>query len=47
MGSDSELFMNNDSWPRYLAMTSASEQSSPFAIQKGFQAIAGTLKSIK
>ena len=50
--SDNELYMNNDNWPRYLVITSASEESpvfklSPFAIQKGFQAIAGTLKSFK
>ena len=43
--------MSNENWPRYLVMNSASEESplsklSPFAIQKGFQAIAGTLKSI-
>ena len=49
---DSEMFMNNDRWPRYLVMTSTSEESplsklSPFAIQKGFQAIAGILKRIK
>ena len=50
--SGNELYMNDDNWPRYLVMTSASEESSlsklsPFAIQKGVQAIAGTLKSIK
>ena len=50
--SYSELCMSNDNWPRYLVMTSASEETnlnklSPFAEQKGFQAIAGILKSIK
>ena len=49
---DSEMFMNNDRWPRYLVMTSTSKEShlsklSPFATQNAFQAIAGTLKSIK
>ncbi|WP_419592479.1 hypothetical protein, partial [Thiolapillus sp.] len=42
----------NDSWPRFILMSSASEEKplsklSPFAVQKGFQAIAGTLKSTK
>ena len=50
--SDSGLFTNNDNWPVNLVMTSTSEEShlsklSPFAIQKGFQAIAGILKRIK
>ena len=34
-------------WPRFLIVESASEDLSPFAVQKGFQAVAGTLKSIK
>ena len=50
--SDSGLFTNNDNWPVNLVMTSTSEESplsklSPFAIQKGFQAIEGILKRIK
>ena len=50
--SDTDLFMTNDNWPRYIVLTSASEEKplsklSPFAVQKGFQAIAGTLKSTK
>ena len=39
-------------WPWFLIVETANEdlplrKLSPFAIQKGFQAIAGTLKSIK
>ena len=50
--SDSELYATSDTWPRFIVMTSASEEKplnklSPFAVQKGFQAIAGTLKSTK
>ena len=50
--SDDELFLINDSWPRFIVLSSASEEKplsklSPFAVQKGFQAIAGTLKSTK
>ena len=51
--SDSELFLlTKDSWPRFIVVKSASEERplsklSPFAVQKGFQAIAGTLKSTK
>ena len=42
----------NDSWPRFIVMSSASEEKplsklSPFEVQKGFKAIAGTLKSTK
>ena len=49
LSSDHELNMNDNNWPRYLMMTSAREKRplsklSPFAVQKGFQAIAGTLK---
>ena len=50
--SDDELFLMNDSWPRFILMSSASEEKplsklSPFAVQKGFQAIAGAFKSTK
>ena len=50
--SDSELYVTSDTWSRFMVMTSASEEKplskmSPFAVQKGFQAIAGTLKSTK
>ena len=50
--SDNELFVTKDNWPRFIVVKSASEEQplsklSPFAVQKGFQAIAGTLKSTK
>ena len=50
--SDNELFLTNDNWPRFIVLSSASEEKplsklSPFAVQKGFQAIARTLKSTK
>ena len=52
--SDNEMFNNNGgkNWPRFLLVQSTNEdlslqKLSPFAVQKGFQAIAGTLKSIK
>ena len=52
--SDSEYegFVTSQTWPRFLVMNSAIEEAPlhklpPFAIQKGFQAIAGTLKSTK
>ena len=50
--SDNELFLTNDSWPRFVVLSSASEEKplgkvSPFTAQKGFQAIAGTLNSTK
>ena len=50
--SENELYVTSDTWPRFIVMTSASEEKplsklSPFAVQKGFQAIAGTLKSTK
>ena len=50
--TDDELFLMNDNWPRFIVVQSASEERplskvSPFAVQKGFQAIAGTLKSTK
>ena len=47
-----ESFLNTSAnWPRFLVVESASvdlplSKLFPFAIQKGFQAIAGTLKSI-
>ena len=52
LDSDDELFLMNDSWPRFIVMSSASEEKplsklSPFAVQKGFHAIAGTLKTTK
>ena len=54
LDSDSgyEPFVTNDTWLRFIVMTYASEKQplcklSPFAVQKGFQAIAGTLKSTK
>ena len=48
--SENELFLMNDSWPRFIVMSSASEEKplsklSPFAVQKGFQAIARILNS--
>ena len=51
--SDNERSYNScNNWPRFLVMESSSDdlplsKLSPFAIQKGFQAVAGTLKSIK
>ena len=51
--SENEMFsINEKNWPRFLIVESANEDlslqnRSPFAIQKGFQAIAGTTKSIK
>ena len=49
---DNELFLTKDNWPRFIVVKSASEERplsklSPFAVQKGFKAIAGTLKSTK
>ena len=46
------LFLTKDNWPKFIVVKSASEERpliklSPFAAQKGFQAIAGTLKSTK
>ena len=37
--SDNEPFVTNDTWPRFIVMTSASEETplsklSPFAVQK-------------
>ena len=51
--SDNEMLMESETnWPRFFIVESAKEdlplqKLSPFAVQKGFQAIAGTLKSIK
>ena len=51
--SNNEMLMNSETnWLRFLIVESASEdlllqKLPPFAIQKGFQAVAGTLKSIK
>ena len=50
--SENEPFLTNDNWPRFIVLSSASEEKplsklSPFAVQKGFQAIAGPLKSTK
>ena len=51
--SDNELFFfSKDNWPRFMVVKSASEEQplselSPFAVQKGFQAMARTLKSTK
>ena len=41
-----------NNWPRFLVVESSSDdlslnKLSPFAVQKGFQAVAGTLESIK
>ena len=53
MDSDSEMLMKSKTnWPRFFIVESVSEdfplqKLSPFAVQKGFQAIARTLKSIK
>ena len=56
---DSDTDSNNkrsynscNNWPRFLVVESSSDglplsKLSPFAVQKGFQAVAGTLKSIK
>ena len=51
--SENESFLDTTAnWPRFLVVESVSvdlplSKLSPFAIQKGFQAIAGTFKSIK
>ena len=50
--SENEPFLTNENWPRFIVLSSASEEKplsklSPFAVQKGFQATAGTLKSTK
>ena len=45
-------YNSSHNWPRFLVMESWSDdlprsKLSPFAVQKGFQSVAGTLKSIK
>ena len=51
--SDNERFCNTSTnWARFLVVESSTDdlplgRLSPFVIQKGFQAIAGALKSIK
>ena len=51
--SENERSYNScDNWPRFLVVESSSDdlplsKLSPFAVQKGFQAVAGALKSIK
>ena len=51
--SDNERSYNScNNWPWFLVVESSSDdlplsKLSPFAVQKGFQAVAGTLKSIK
>ena len=53
MDSDNERSYNScNNWPRFLVMESSNDdlplsKLTPFAVQKGFQAVAGTLKSIK
>ncbi len=49
---ENERSYNCNNWPRFLVVESSSDdlplsKLSPFAVQKGFQAVAGTLKSIK
>ena len=49
---ENERSYNCNNWPRFLVMESSNDdlplsKLSPFAIQKGFQAVARTLKSIK
>ena len=49
---ENERSYNCNNWPRFLVVELSSDdlllsKLSPFAIQKGFQAVAGTLKSIK
>ena len=51
--SDNKRSYNScNSWPRFMVVKSSSDdlplsKLSPFAVQEGFQAVAGTLKSIK
>ena len=52
LDSDNEASLANDIWPRFVALTYASEEKPlsklpPFMVPKGFQATAGTLKSTK
>ena len=49
---ENELSYNScNNWPRFLVVESSDDlplsKLSPFAVQKGFQTVAGTLKSIK
>ena len=49
---ENERSYNCNNWPRFLVVESSSDnlplsKLSPFAVQKGSQAVAGTLKSIK
>ena len=49
---ENERSYNCNNWPKFLVVESSSDdlplsKLSPFAVQKGFQAVAGTLKSIK
>ena len=45
--TDNELFLTKDNWPKFKSACEErpSSKLSPFAVQKGVQAIAGTLKS--
>ena len=50
--SENEKFLRGNNWPRFFIMKGTDEPLSlntlsPCAVQKGFQAIAGTLKSTK
>ena len=47
--TDNDLFLTQDNWPKSLVVKSANEERplsklSPFATQKGFQAVTGTHK---
>ena len=50
LDSENEPFLTNDNLPRFIVLSSAREEKplsklSPFAVQKGFQAIARILNS--
>jgi len=50
--TDNDLFLTQDNWPNSPVVKSANEERplsklSPFATQKGFQAVTGTHKSTK
>ena len=52
LDTGNELFLTKDNLPKFIVVKSADEERplsklSPFAVQKGFQAIAETLKSTK
>jgi len=53
LDSQNKRFYNScNNWPGFLVVESSSDdlllsKLSPFAVQKGFQAVAGTIKSIK